>query len=275
MLPRMGCYPRWCGVLAFVAANALAEPLPIFDAHLHYNAEAVVAYPVPAVLEIVHRYGVRAILATSVPNDGTRALLGASSAQVRVVPFLRPYRSDADRETWFRDAKTLSLIDAELTRADYRGIGEFHVFGEHARSDVVGRIVDLAVSRGLYLHAHCDEAALEGIFGRNANVRVIWAHTGFNTPPERIERWLERHPTLWGELSYRYDMTRDGVLSPDWRALLLRHGDRFVIGSDTWTNDRWQRYGEIIEWYRGWLSQLPAEVATAIAWKNADRLFPR
>jgi amidohydrolase family protein len=275
MLPRIGCYPRWCGVLALAAASALAEPPPIFDAHLHYNAEAVVAYPVPAVLEIVRRYGVRAILATSVPNDGTRALLAASSAEVRVVPFLRPYRSDADRGTWFRDARTLSLIDAELARADYRGIGEFHVFGDDARSDVVGRIVDLAASRGLYLHAHCDEAALEGIFGRNANVRVIWAHTGFNTPPERIERWFERHPTLWGELSYRYDMTREGMLTPDWRALLLRHGDRFVIGSDTWTNDRWQRYGEIIDWYRGWLSQLPVEIAQAIAWKNADRLFPR
>jgi hypothetical protein len=262
-------------MLALAAMSALGEPLPIFDAHLHYNAEAVVAYPVPAALEMVHRHGVRAILATSVPNDGTRALVGAKSAEVRVVPFLRPYRSDADRATWFRDVQTLTLIETELARGYYRGIGEFHVFGDDARSDVVARIVDLAAGRGLYLHAHCDEAALERIFGHNANARIIWAHTGFNTPPERIEQWLERHPALWGELSYRYDMTENGLLKTEWRNLLLRYSDRFVIGSDTWTNDRWERYGEIIDWYRGWLSQLPDDVAKAIAWTNAERLFPR
>jgi len=262
-------------MLALAATSALGEPLPIFDAHLHYNAEAVVAYPVPAALETVRRHGVRAILATSVPNDGTRALFGAQSAEVRVVPFLRPYRSDADRTTWFRDAQTLALIETELARGYYRGLGEFHVFGDDARSDVVARIVDLAVGRGLYLHAHCDEAALERIFGHNANARIIWAHTGFNTPPDRVAQWFERHPTLWGELSYRYDMTENGVLKTQWRNLLLRYRDRFVIGSDTWTNDRWERYGEIIDWYRGWLSQLPDDVARAIAWTNAERLFPR
>ena len=56
---------------------------------------------------------------------------------------------------------------------------------------MMGRIIDLAVARGLYLHAHCDELALERIFNRNAGARVIWAHTGFSTPPERIERWLD------------------------------------------------------------------------------------
>jgi hypothetical protein len=262
-------------LLLLAAMPALGDPLPIFDAHLHYNAEALAAYPVPVALDVIHRNGVRAILATSVPNDGTRALSAANSADVRVVPFVRPYRSDADRATWFRDVQTLALIETELARADYRGIGEFHVFGDDAGSEVMGRIVALAVERKLYLHAHCDEAALERIFGHNANARVIWAHTGFNTPPERIAGWLDRHPTLWGELSYRYDITENGRLRPEWRRLLLRYPDRFVIGSDTWINERWERYAEIIVWYRGWLSQLPDDVARAIAWTNAERLFPR
>jgi hypothetical protein len=71
-------------MLALAAATAFgAEAPPIFDAHLHYNAAAAAAYPVPAALEVLRSNGVRAILATSVPNDGTRALLAAGSPDVR------------------------------------------------------------------------------------------------------------------------------------------------------------------------------------------------
>ena len=105
------------------------------------------------------------------------------------------------------------------------------------------------------------------------SVRVVWAPRGATVPPPRRAEWLERRPTLIGELSYRYDVTSDGKLAPAWRALLERHADRFVLGSDTWINERWERYGEIVALYRGWLSQLPSGVASAIAWRNGERLF--
>ena len=83
-MTRVRRYPRWCAMLALAAATAFgAEAPPIFDAHLHYNAAAAAAYPVPAALEVLRSNGVRAILATSVPNDGTRALLAAGSPDVR------------------------------------------------------------------------------------------------------------------------------------------------------------------------------------------------
>ena len=62
-------------------------------------------------------------------------------------------------------------------------------------------------------------------------------------------------------------------LCPDWRALLVEFPDRFVIGSDTWINARWQYYEEQMQEYREWLGDLPAPVARKVAWDNAARLF--
>ena len=255
-----------------------AEPLPIFDAHLHYNDEAIAVYSVPDVLARFRAGGVTTILATSRPNDGTRALVAAAGANPAVapvvVPFIRPYRNHADRQTWFNDPQIYALIEAELARGiGYRGIGEFHVFGRDAATPWVQRIVGLAVERNLWLHAHCDDAALEILHAHNPRVKIIWAHSGFSTPPAKIAEYLARHPDLVGELSYRYDMTEDGRLTPAWRALLLAYPDRFVVGSDTWVNERWERYGEILAYYRGWLAQLPPDVAAKIASGNGERLF--
>ena len=46
-----------------------------------------------------------------------------------------------------------------------------------------------------------------------------------------------------------------------------------MIGSDTWVNQRWQQYDDLMKGYRTWLGNLPAEVALEIGWGNAVRLF--
>jgi hypothetical protein len=283
-MPRIAASLRHLAATALLAgfacgAGAQAQsPLPIFDAHLHYNDDAAAAYPLPDVLQRFRAAGVASVLATSRPNDGTRTLVAAAAAAARsvprVVPFLRPYRNRADRQTWFNDPSIYEFIRTELAReVGYRGIGEFHVFGADAASPWVAKIVALAVERGLWLHAHCDDAALERILAHDPRVKVIWAHSGFSTAPAKIAQYLERHPQLVGELSYRDDVTADGKLTPEWRALFLAHPDRFVVGSDTWINERWERYGAIMADYRGWLAQLPRDVAAKIAYGNGERLF--
>jgi amidohydrolase family protein len=134
-------------------------------------------------------------------------------------------------------------------------------------------IVDFAVARGLVLHAHCDEEALESLFAHNPKARVIWAHTGFNTPLARVEELLVRYPALWGELSYRWDVAEGGRLSPAWRDFFVKYRTRFLVGSDTWINQRWESYSDLIGGYRGWLGELPPDVAERIAWGNAAELF--
>ncbi len=75
-------------------------------------------------------------------------------------------------------------------------------------------------------------------------------------------------------MSYRSGITdKDGRLSDDWRGLFATHSDRFLIGSDTWINERWFSYDAIMNGYRSWLAQLPRDQAALIANGNAKRLF--
>lgn len=250
---------------------------PLFDAHLHYNDDAVGHYSVGAVMELFSKNGVKAILANSRPNDGTRALVEANRKAPRpgfaVVPFIRVYRDRADYGTWHAKPDIAQMIEDEAKRGYYRGVGEFHIFGREAASGVVKRIVDFAVARDLVLHAHCDEAALELLFAHNPQARIIWAHTGFNTPLARVEELFAKYPRLWGELSYRWDVTEGGRLTPEWKAFFTKHATRFLVGSDTWVNQRWQSYPETMGTYRRWLAELPPEAAERIAWKNGAALF--
>ena len=264
-------------VMLGVAANAARaqERLELFDAHLHYNQEPNPFYPLAQVLEIFKRNGVTGIVATSRPNKGTHQLVDAKAPGLWVVPFIRPYRVRADIQTWFDDAAIYDLIQTEYKRGYYRGIGEFHIYGDAAAGPLVKKVVDFAVEHDLYLHAHCDEAALLHLFAHSPRVKIIWAHTGFSTPPARVDALLEQFKDrLWGELSYRSGITDGtGKLTDEWRALFGRHSDRFLIGSDTWINERWFAYDGIFRTYRAWLAQLPTDQAKRIANGNAERLF--
>jgi hypothetical protein len=267
-------------LLTLAAAPARAEPYagPLFDAHLHYNVEAVGPYPVASVFELFRKNGVRAVLANSRPNDGTRALFEARRAHpavgVEVVPFIRVYRDRADYGTWQDNREIHAMIVAEEKRGFYKGIGEFHLHGSAADTPVVRDIVDFSVEKGLVLHAHSDDAAIEILFRHNPKARVIWAHTGFSgTPVARVDAMLRKYPALWGELSYRSDVEDGGKLSAEWKALFAKHPTRFVVGSDTWVNERWASYPAIMGGYRRLLGELPPEAAERIAWGNAAALF--
>jgi hypothetical protein len=263
---------------SLVAPTVAQEPIEIFDAHLHYNWEPKPYYELDKVLELFRQNRVTGIIATSRPNDGTRALVDAGKAGkapgLTIVPFIRPYRVRADIASWMGDPKIFDLVQEEYARGYYVGIGEFHLSGKAAANDWVKRTVDFAVEKNLILHCHCDAEALEILFRHNAKARIIWAHTGFSLEPPRVEGFLEQHKDLWGELSYRGGITDGtGKLTADWRDLFTRYPDRFVLGSDTWINERWASYSDIMAGYRGWLAQLPPTVAAQLAHGNARRIF--
>ncbi|NUO73612.1 MAG: amidohydrolase family protein [Frateuria sp.] len=264
---------------------------PLFDAHLHYNEEAWDGkqgpHPIADVLARMQRNGVRAIIANSRPNDGTHALAASPqtrAAGVTVVPFVRLYRNRADYSNWFRDESIYAMVQAELARGTgagpFRGIGEFHLYDSaNADGPVARKLMQLAEDKQLAVLAHIDDKAVELLMAHTASrgqrLRMIWAHTGIaGVPVARVDQLMTRYPQLVGELSYRPGLTCEGgKLCPEWRELIQKYPDRFVIGSDTWINQRWSSYDQLMAGYRTWLGDLPADLARKVAWANAAGLF--
>jgi len=260
------------------AGLAVAERLPLFDGHIHYSVGSPQAYPPEAVIRILDEAGITQALLSSTPNDGTRTL--HERYPDRFIPELRPYRKTKDFETWaaeraswWRDPETISFIEQELERGIYRGIGEFHADGEEAATLQMRTIAQLAERHGLWLHAHSDAAAVKHLFNHAPSLTIIWAHAGMSTPPAEIDRMLAAYPKLYAELSYRYEVAREGSLDPEWQALFLKYPDRFIYGSDTWIPPRWAEVVPLAQAARAWLAELPRDVAEKIAFRNAQRLF--
>jgi hypothetical protein len=262
----------------FRSVNADAE-LPLFDGHIHYSGNAWEEYPPEKAVELLRQAGIKKALLSSTPNEGTHKLLAVESKLF--IPELRVYRKATSLETWFaeraswwRDPETVGYLKSELERGIYRGIGEFHLNGNEADSDVIKQMVELAVGKNLIMHAHSDAAAIDKLFAHDPKARILWAHAGITTPIDVIEKHLERYANLWVELSYRYDVANpDGALDAKWRALFLRFPDRFVTGSDTWEPGRWPQVPALAAWARKWLGQLPREVAEQIAYKTGQKLY--
>ena len=263
---------------------------PLFDAHLHYNDEAwggngAVHTPTD-VLARKQKSGVKAIVANSRPNDGTKSLASlpqTRQAGVTVVPFIRLYRNRADYDNWFRDESIFEMVQSEFASGvtgdqagPYRGIGEFHLYDSaNANQPVAKKLMQFAAKNKLAVLAHVDYTAIDLLMAHAPDARLIWAHTGIGgASVARVDALLARYPQLMGELSYRPGLTCDGgKLCGEWRTLLLKYPTRFMIGSDTWVNQRWQYYGELMQGYRVWLGDLPPAVARNIGWDNGARLF--
>jgi len=208
----------------------------------------------------------------------------ARAAGVTVVPFVRLYRNRADYSNWFRDESIYAMVQAELARGTgagpFRGIGEFHLYDSaNADGPVARKLMQLAEDKQLAVLAHIDDKAVELLMAHTASrgqrLRMIWAHTGIGgVPVARVDQLMTRYPRLVGELSYRPGLTCEGgKLCPEWRELIQKYPDRFVIGSDTWVNQRWSSYDQLMAGYRTWLGDLPADLARKVAWANAAGLF--
>ncbi|MBM3541024.1 MAG: amidohydrolase [Alphaproteobacteria bacterium] len=259
--------------LALAARADAQAPMPIFDTHVHYSQPAWEAHPPEAVVRALNAAGVPRALVSSTPDDGSLTL--AQRDARRFVPMLRPYRGAVTSGNWTSDPELGAYLEARLKAGRYAGIGEFHLFDPNGvKTPQVKRVIELAVERDIYLHIHSDARPVRALYTAEPRLKILWAHAGMSEPPDVVADMLERHPSLVTELSFRTgDIAPGGQLAPAWRALFMKHTRRVMVGTDTYVTSRWDGYGAIVEDHRRYLAQLPREVAEAIAWRNAARLF--
>ena len=269
----------FCGALVglsvgfAMAAGASADTLPIIDTHVHYSEPAWALMTPAQVVDLLEKSVVPQALVSSTPDTGTVALY--EQDQARIVPFLRPYHAAIGPSVWAISPTVPAYLAERLKRPIYRGIGEIHLFNlADVDGAVVERTLKLALAQGLFLQVHSGAEVIERLFARQPTLRILWAHAGLTEAPERVSQLLDAHVNLWTETSFReFEIAPRGQLDERWRRAFLRHPDRFMIGSDTYVNGRWQQYGDILAFDRRWLDQLPRAIAEAIAFRNAARVF--
>ena len=246
-----------------------ADTTPIFDAHLHYSHDAAERVSPAEAIALIRKAGVTRAMVSSSDDDGTQKLVAL--APDLIVPELRPYRRRSDLSIWVREPAVIDYVEARLARYRYVAIGEFHVYGSDADLPNVRRIVELARQNNMFLHAHGDTDAIERLFRQDPGARILWAHSGF-IGPDDLRALLRRYPSLWCDLAFRNEHAIDDQLNPSWRALFVEFPDRFVLGTDTFTPERWYYIAENARQARAWLTQLPKPIAERIAWRNAEAL---
>jgi hypothetical protein len=249
-----------------------ADDLPIFDAHIHYSHDAVEQVPPKDAVTALRKAGVKRALVSSSDDEGTQKLL--AEAPDIIVPSLRPYRRRGDQSVWTNDPDIITYVEGRLAKHTYRAFGEFHAFGADIDKPVVRQLIGLARQHGLLLHAHSDTDAVERIFKLWPEAIVLWAHSGFDRP-EKVREMLRRHKTLWADLAFRTDQATGSEVAPDWRAVFEEFPDRFMVGTDTFTPERWYYVAEHAAYTRRWLATLPKPIAEGIAYKNAEAMFAR
>lgn len=263
---------RVLAALAFLVFCSLSrgETLPIFDSHLHYSHDAWESVPVEQAIAILRKAGLKRALISSAGDEGQQRLYAA--APDLVIPVLRPYRRRGEIGTWFRDESVIPYLEDRLKKYRYAAIGEYHIYGADVDLPVPRRMVQLARERDLFLHSHSDADAIERQFKQWPQARILWAHSGFDRP-ERVAEMLRKHENLWCDLAFRTEHGAGGKVDPEWRKLFLEFPGRFMVGTDSFTPERWHYIPEHADWSRQWLSDLPRDVAERIAWKNGESLF--
>jgi hypothetical protein len=283
-------------LLVVMPLFARAALPPLADVHTHYKwSQQDVTTPAEAVATLREH---AVALAVVIGTPAETALELAELDPGRIVPVWSPYRIGGDWSRWAFDEGVPKRAREALATGRYHGIGELHLIGgfvSNWRSPVISGLIALGIEYDVPLLLHTEfsrNTYLLELCRAHPRLKVLWAHAGAILPPAAVDEVMAACPNVWTELAAR-DPWRfvnnpttgeDGALLPDWRALLERYPDRFLVGSDpVWPVEQldswdepdtgWQEYARFINFHRQWLDRLPPGLAGKIRLRNACTLF--
>jgi hypothetical protein len=272
MRKRLGLATIFAVLLTAFSNLLTAGELQLVDAHIHYSHDAWEGIAPADAVKMLRKAGLRRAFVSSSSDEGTQKLY--KIAPDLIVPVLRPYRKRGELSSWMHDESVMAMLSERLDRNYYAGIGEFHADGEQIDLPVLQQVIALAKRYRIFLHAHVDVEAVHRIFITDPDALVLWAHAGFESP-EVIATLMEQYPNLWADLAFREEFVFQGDIEDEWLRLFERFPARFMLGTDTYTPQRWFYLAENADWARGWLSSLPVDIADNIAYRNAEALLAR
>ena len=149
-------------LLVFCSQIVLASELPLFDAHVHYSADVWESISPQNAISKLKNNGIQQAIVSSTPANGAVKLYNADPAFV--IPFLRPYRSPGDRNDWYKNPEILEYVRSNLKEFEYRGLGEFHLFGSQVDTPVMQGILEIAKEKNLILLTHSNHETIDALF---------------------------------------------------------------------------------------------------------------
>jgi hypothetical protein len=155
-----------------------------------------------------------------------------------VLPSLRPYRTRGDIATWVRDDRSARSSRIGSPATAISPSANSTLYGADADLPVARRMVALARQHGLVLHAHSDPDAIERLFRQDPRLAFSGRIPGSSarSPSARCSPGIA---TLWCDLAFRSEQGAGGQVPAEWRALFTEFPDRFMVGTDTYTPERW------------------------------------
>lgn len=280
------------------ASLELARKVPIADVHMHLNS----GHPASFYKAQMDRNGVRwGGGVGGGPRDAlmeiSRELNGRHIAALGQTEFFGVFFAQGtgglvnDAHPIFQ--RLFSEAESAFARGEARGFGELHInnispfspAGTQRRipldSPVVNRLFSIANRYGGFVQIHTMKAnGLEEILvmtARYPRMKLILSHCMPGATTEDLAFLFTHRSNIFCELSAQGPshgvqrvFTSEG-LRPAWRALIISHPSRFMVGTDPCCGHE-RRYDQLITEAREFLlASLPTAIIPRVAYQNAAR----
>jgi len=289
----------------FVPAHGAANVLPIIDAHSQFDEGVSAAQ----LIDYAARAGVTQVLLSARGRVTTAQVLNLGSTHSScIVPSVRTKGRafDENRPGYY------TLLDEQFKEPAFRAMSEIILVhapkGKRAPevnvaadTPQVKEAIQRAIAKGWPVVLHYEFRWLTTAYGTGARAkRMAELKTLVSQHPQQrfalihmaqldasdAAELLAAHPNLVFLTSHANtlvsiesrqpwtNMFSGEELAPEWKVLILRHPDRFVLALDNVWPEHWsEKYVQQVELWRKALGKLPDGVAHAVAHGNAERLW--